>query len=295
MEYTNEGKRMRFYINEFGKVSEENEEDIIRNSGIYDIGYDNPVGRFLAEHDLSKPILTEGLIHTYPPSKTVNYISKALKIPVTDFEVVGNKDEEKIFVWIPDNQVKKKLVVAAFEYCGYYLSRGVSWITSMNGNRVRLMFERKYQKDETETLFKKSKVFYHVSPEYYKEKIIKNGIYPLHKNEDFNFPERVYLILGTAPERKVLGLAYELSQSIFRKNGSNDANKIRNPFKWTVFEIDGNRFREGTKLFNDPNFEYGVFTPDNIPRESIVRTGDIDFTKLYKEGEDIGIKINWEK
>lgn len=294
MEYTSEGKRMRFYINEFGMAAEEGDDDMIHNAGIYDVGLDNPVGRFLSEHDISKPILTEGLIHTYPPKETINYISRALRIPSGDFEVTGDADEEKIFVWIPDNQTKRKLAVAAFEYCGYYLSRDVSWATSATGSRVRLMFERKHQKDETASIMERSEHFYHVSPEYYKDSIMKNGIWPSHKNEEFNFPERIYLMLGTTPERKLLGLAYELSQSVFRKNGDDGMKGRRNPFRWTVFELNGNKFKEGTRLFNDPDFEYGVFTPDNIPKGAIVRVGGIDFTKLYEEGEDIGIIINWE-
>ena len=42
MEYTSEGKRMRFYINEFGMAAEEGDDDMIRNAGIYDVGLDNP-------------------------------------------------------------------------------------------------------------------------------------------------------------------------------------------------------------------------------------------------------------
>ncbi len=290
MVYTEEGKRMRVFIDSFGNIIDETYKD--EKYKIYDIGFGSPVGMFLSECDISKPIITEGLINTYPPEQTVNYVSRALRLPKELFEIVVPKGGgKKIYCTYYPEKTAEKLVRAAFEYCGYSYSVTKSTTYSMNGIYQTDVFEEKNPKDnDTEEILSSQKYLLHITPEYYLEKILKNGIVPKSKNLRFNFPERVYLLNGDTSEGYVLGLAYEFSRMKASSAAESGYDGYRDDNKWAVIKIDVSKLPADIKLFKDPNYDGGIFTPNNIPPETISEVGHIDFTGFNGQQE---IEIVW--
>ena len=82
----------------------------------------------------------------------------------------------------------------------------------------------------------------------------------------FDFPDRVYLLRGSTPEEDVLYLARKLSQH----NTSPG-----NLGKYSLVTLDLDKIPKSVGLFADPNYEYGVFTPNNITPESIADIKDL--------------------
>ena len=287
MEYSKEGKEMR-------ELLEKMELDKFIHPFLNEEL--NPVSNFLRACDYTKPIITEGLIHTYPAKKAVNYISKALKLDVSSFEIrEGENGIEKIFVTINEKEKQRNVVIAAFEYCGYFYSSDAKSSLSPSGVSITMMFEQKNQKDETGKILEETPVMYHISPSVFEGSILNSGLVPRHKNVYFKYPERVYLIDGKCEETYIFNLAFQLAESISYDNmWKNIDSSDKDPYSWTIYEIDSTKLKPGTRLFRDPNWESGIFTPDNIGPDAISRYGHFDFSE-YLETDDVDtVKIIWK-
>lgn len=286
MEYSDKGLVMRRFLEEM---------EFDKRLHPFDVDFFNPVERFLYKCDYRKPIIIEGLIHTYPPEKTINYISKALKIDLSCFEINhGENGIERIFVKINEQKTPRKLVIAAFGYCGYFHSLDKEARTTGDGVISTLVFEQRNQKDDTVEILANNKVLYHVSPSVFEGSILKIGLSPRTKNNYFKYPERVYLIEEGCKETYIFNLAWQISESISYDNfWKGIDNGYKDPYSWTIYKIDVGKMRKGTRLFKDPNWRYGIFTPDNVPPESIIGIGHFDFNTFLETNNTEDVKIQW--
>lgn len=286
MEYSDNALIMRKFLDEM-------ESD--KRLYPFDVDFSNPVEKFLFSCDYTKPIITEGLIHTYPIEKTIDYVSRALKIDESCFDVnEGENGVKKIFVKINEDSTPKNLVIAAFEYCGYFHSVDKETRYCEDGIYTTLVFEPKHQKDDTSEILKNNKHLYHISPRVFEGSILKRGLSPKSKNIYFKYPERVYLISEGCKETYIFNLAWQISESISYDNlwkNIDDANK--NPYTWTIYEIDAAKLQDDIRVFKDPNWEYGIFTPDNINPSAIIRYGHFDFDGYLNTGDAETVKIIW--
>lgn len=294
MLYTDEGERMRLWMDEMGRLVDQTYLD--QRYKIYDYGFGNPVGMFLTECYINEPIVTEGLIHTYPPETTIRYISGALNIPEQSFSVEKNENgNNKIYCTYSPSKTSKKLLYAGFEYCGYRYAVTQQRKIGIDDAYITDAFEEKNPNiNDTEAILSTQRHLYHVSPSYYEKKIIKNGIVPKHKNSRFNYPERVYLLDGDIDEGYILGLAYQLS---LVKDGDADDNGFdiyQNNDLYSVFKIDVDKLPKNIRLFKDPNYKGGIFTPDNIPPGAITAVGHINFTHYKASNGKSDVKIIWD-
>ncbi len=282
MEYSNNGKEMRTLLEqmEFEKILHP-----------FDIDFMNPVSRFLYQSDYKKKIITEGLIHTYPADVTVRYISGALKINKNNFAILqGENKIEKICVTFDDGLVPKKLVVAAFNYCGYFCSFDYGDTPGMSS----MVFEQRNQGDDTDEIRGKETFLYHISPRIYEDNILTNGLSPRHRNLYFNYPERVYLINGSTPETKILSLGLQLADALHEKLlRQNIPDKYKDCYSWTIYKIDIDKLPSDIRLFKDPDYKFGIFTPDNVPTPAFSGIGHFDYHKFNTTGNVDEVKIIW--
>ena len=285
MEYSDSGKQMR-------KLLEEMEINKVLHP--FDVDFYNPVEMFLYNCDYTKPIITEGLIHTYPVDKTIHYISKALKIDASHFKVETHNGVNKVFVTINENETPRELLIASFEYCGYFHSVDAESRTTREGVCTTLVFEPKHQRDNTKEILEHNVVLYHISPSAFEKSILRTGLSPRSKSIYFKYPERVYLIEQKCGESYIFNLAWQISESISFDNqwkNINDANK--DPYAWTIYAIDTTKLQKDIKFFKDPNWENGVFTPNNISPGAISRYGHFDFHKYLETDDTNTVKIEW--
>lgn len=288
MEYSGKGKEMRELL-----------ERMEANKVLYPYDGDlsNPVDMFLKESNFTKPIVTEGLIHTYPPEKTINYISNALKIDKSFFEInVANNDVQRIFAKINLNKTPEKLVIAAFEYCGYFHALNKETNVTQDGKYyITMVFEQKNQKDDTEEILENNKTLYHISPTMFEKSIFNIGLSPKHGNYYFNFPERVYLVEEKCTDGHLFSLAWNMSRGIYNGNLKRLIDiRDKDQFSWTIYVIEVNKLQPGTKFFKDPNWEFGIFTPNNISPKAFHYYGHFDFHKYLETGNINDVNITWK-
>lgn len=146
---------------------------------------------------------------------------------------------------------------------GYFPS--YYWITLKNGIKnefkeiinltdntkdVCIKFEAKYEDGlYTNNVYCPDKL-YHLSYQDYKNKIIKNGLYPKSKNRLSVHPDRIYLFKDID---KYIDLLYSLKFSDKINNISKD---------YILLEIDCRKYP--LILHTDPNYRVGYFTYDHI-------------------------------
>ena len=200
-------------------------------------------------------LVNEGLIHTYP----LVYVEKFFRKRFSD-DIIDKSFEYPegmcIIVFKEENE-KLEEVVKAMDRFGYY--DGYRGYTE-DGNPY-IQFEPKFQNILTgnDIIENDLPFLWHVSPECNKEKIFKKGLSPVSKNGEFNYPGRVYLLLGSSTKFELYSMAEKLSAT--NKNKSNNG-------KYCVFKINLKGI-ENMKFNLDNNADNAVWTYDNIPPSNI--------------------------
>ena len=217
--------------------------------------------------------LNEGLISTYSINKVKEYVDDLLDIPGNEYLTKIDNDKFRIIYYnIKDN---RKLVSQAMTLCGYVLSK-----EALNGEYIEQCYIPKYSGDVTDIIHERMQYLMHISPSYYKDKILKQGLVPKSKHKDFGYNERVYLFIQNTPSNEVFYQANE-----FRKKLTNGQNNS----KYTVFYIKVDSLPKDVKLYIDTTYSFGVYTMDNVPPSAIYKTFDFDLDNLF---ESFAVKNN---
>ena len=221
-------------------------------------------------------LFLEGLIHTYPVDKTIQFVQKSLNgIPIL-IRPIESENGQQIQVTFPSIGNNFNIIVNLMNLCGYYL--GAPKFNSENYPKdviLSLQFEPKNQ-DKNRDILGHERTLLHITQTKNLSKIKKIGLVPSAKNRMFNYPDRIYFIKGGLPEAKVLGLAtmlcYVKKHEAF-KNGA--------PIKedYSILTLDISKIPERVKFTIDPNFGDGFYTTDNIPPSAIIDEKKITITR----------------
>ena len=214
-------------------------------------------------------LINEGLIKTYPLTFVEKYFKGRYLWDILRKDFI--EDEYKIFLTIDKNSTKEEEIEKVLNNFGYYLA----YKTKDDKYNTVFQFEPKFQNTFTvkDLLENDIKYFLHVSPFYNREKILKNGLTPVSKNNEFDYPSRVYLFIDGTPKHIIQSMVNKLS----RQN-----NNPKNNGNYTLYRIDFNGL-ENIKFNTDFNAEYAVFTSENIPPSNIQEIGQIRAGKdLFK-------------
>lgn len=212
--------------------------------------------------------MNEGLVRTYPLNDTVRYVKEFLRLE--DWQVISGKDKsgiDAIVVLMPEFFANRQVVDKSLDACGYYpiAEKGIS-VGGKDFSAVE--YRPKFQdKSDDGKIRSEEKFLYHVTPSRNKEKILRNGFYPVSKNSEFNYPGRVHFVLGSASEEEIYGLARQLYEA--------DKNKKKDGM-YTIFKLDINRFPKRAMLFKDPSYCKGVYTYANIRPDVIIGSKEIE-------------------
>lgn len=260
-----EGKIQDSELNEFlSKLSEEELRKLwVYYSSIeHAASYSNPLTILMANS------LHEGLIHTYPIDKTISYIQSYFGLNSQQIKPIKAENGiTHIHVIIPTIGNNFELIERAMGLCGYYL--GFPQRDSIPSNSlVRLQFEPKIQKDDSEQIRDSETTLLHLTPIYNKKKIQSIGFSPRCKNELFNYPSRVYFLRGSLSPNGVM----DIGQQLFRAN-----NSLGNNGEYALFTIDLNKIPKDVELFLDPNYPHGIYTTSNIKPDTIINVSSIKF------------------
>ena len=158
-----------------------------------EMSFNNPVSIYFLKNCYDGEFINEGIIRTYPIDKTIEYVKNCFKLDDDDIRKVKlENNKENILILIPNVANNIDVVKKAFNVCGYHFSKiakrktfdGIEWIT--------MMFEAKFQTDDSKTIRKQETHAYHITPFYNKKSILKIGFSPRSKNKLFEYPGRVF-------------------------------------------------------------------------------------------------------
>ncbi len=233
-----------------------------------EMSFNNPVSIYFLKNCYDGEFINEGLIRTYPINKTIEYVKNCFKLDDDDIRKVKlENNKENILILIPNVANNIDVVKKAFNVCGYHFSKiakrktfdGIEWIT--------MMFEAKFQTDDSKTIRKQETHAYHITPFYNKKSILKIGFSPRSKNKLFEYPGRVFFINGSASEDNIVSMTKQLSDS---------NNSLGNNGVYAIFDVDLSKIADDVKLFFDPNYKFGFYCYQNIEPDSISRYGTIN-------------------
>lgn len=218
--------------------------------------------------------INEGLIKTYPIDTTIRHIKEFFHLDDWQIKKVTlANDVEGIHVIVAEIGNNQKVMTQAMTSCGYHFSRVYSEYFDEHDdiNYITLEYLPKFQEDNcTEEVRKEELILYHITPRYNESKIRRIGFSPRTKNTINDYPNRVYLLRGSAGEEVLLYLAAGLY---------NANNTEGNKNEYTVFVLDTNKVCDKVNLYKDPQSHRGLWTYNNIPPDAIVSVKHIEFDK----------------
>jgi len=121
--------------------------------------------------------------------------------------------------------------------------------------QVSITYEAKYDKKVA------NDIYYHISIQEYKEKIINKGLIPKSKSKLSKHLDRIYIC-------KDVNDCYSLIPRMKLEYNYKKRSKSKINDKWIIYEID--LTNSNIDIFEDPNYEdKGFYCVDNIPKNLI--------------------------
>lgn len=231
--------------------------------------------------------LKEGLFQTYPIDSIIDILSRNVylkKIPNRlhiNFDVpqliryaqnydeysgliskgIGSNNTECIYVTVSDDGFgkNKSMLNRYLVPCGYFCAikfKDEYEISDKKYSFNTFVYEKKYDSDVTDDVFKYKKQLYHITLNNYMDKIISQGLNPKNSEwsgEYFKLDNRIYLFTD-----------YKIAADIF---ANYDVYFDIQKFEHTglsLVQIDVSKLSETTKFYADPRQPESVYTFGNI-------------------------------
>lgn len=216
------------------------------------------------EESADNNTLNEGLIRSYPLKWVGNYVARRTNMDFID----GNIDYDKLNIWFVIKPGSKSIepLKQKMETFGYYCA-----VEDNVKAGVYLQFEPKfdiYFKGSEFHSFNNHIKFYHVTPTYYKEKILQKGLIPKSKNDFLNYPDRIYLIDATGSKEA----ARYVAEMLYEKDANELNNGAYSLFGITLTGLDNMKFYPDRNSLDVKAF----YTYENIPPKNIVFIEDFN-------------------
>lgn len=213
-------------------------------------------------------------MRTYPLDKTIDYIQRYFGFENWQIKIMDACNGiQKIGINIPNIHNNVEIVKNKMKLCGYFLGWPTKEELDKHKNEwIWLNFEPKFQNNNTEEIKKEHRFLYHITPSYNLTKIKQIGLSPRHRNTNFYFPSRIYLMfdddelgnIDNSLNRRMM--AFDLSD--FNKSKGNNGN-------YNILTIDTAKIGDNVNLYYVPNYSLGCFTTDNIRPNSIIKVENI--------------------
>lgn len=234
---------------------------------VENLSYGNPVSIML-----SKGAVNEGLIRTYPIEKARQYLISLYDFDESQVELFGNNGVEKLRIILPRRKEMIVKVKKALDLCGYFCS--VEDDYPYIEGWTYLNFEPKNQGD-VNVYVRNMKRIYHVTHEKNMKKIMQIGLTPKFRKPLFSYPERIYLFVeDTSPDE-----IYSLTKQFSEVKGEEG--------KHCFIMIDVAKIPENVNFFLDPNYEFGIYTKENIPPTAFFEVLSDKFGTVFARRTDV--------
>lgn len=179
-----------------------------------------------------------------------------------DWQVVIRQGENNVEVIVLFANIFKnsKLIKQEMKRLGFFPSLSKKIFKGfMLWNATK--FEPYNQKDLKDEV-RRIGVLYHLTPEYNVKGISKNGLVPSSSNSLFKYPNRIYLLKGTIDNANIQSIGRQLYDNDKRKNKKNNG-------RYVLYRVNLRYVPDDVQFFGDPNYAYGYFTQQPIPKDAL--------------------------
>lgn len=202
--------------------------------------------------------LYEGLIKTYP----IDIVIQELHDNYFDaFELDTSNSTKCIVVYgvkvYEDEEDDEVLLKSIMNRCGYFLKEKIKSFDE-DDYYYDYYFTPKFSYECTEEAYSGDMCLYHLTNNYYIDKILKIGLTPKTKNKIEKHPDRVYVTKKKNMSDKFIKQMYKFM--------TNHKNKPIS--KLYILKIDLSKC-EDKRFFWDPSAPNGMFTYENISPQCI--------------------------
>lgn len=177
----------------------------------------------------------------------------------------------KIYIKIPNIGKNKKMLETAMSFFGYTLGNEMQdpcINVPADAPWVILTFIPDFQEYVTVRVLKENNYLFHISPTRFKEKILKRGLYPSSKNNEWNYPPRVYMLLKyrfSVPMGKTEVFNIDDAKNLARLLHRAKPEKEKKWNDYTIYKIDISKLRPDIKVYYDQDYyPLGIFITENI-------------------------------
>lgn len=218
------------------------------------------------EEMVANGVINEGLIKTNPKDFVINYI-----VNHYSNELDGFYDEDgQLIMSIKKGHPAIDKIVKNMDCFGWFLS--VHTDDEYQKECDVLIFEQKHQdKYTTQDIRGAYDYLFHVTPEYNKDRILKNGFTPKCKNSMFNYPDRIYFWGNRVSQEQLERMACQF----WNKNHSKG--KTDN---YVMFVLDTSKINDVMFQMDDNCWPHAFFTTENVTNQAIIDMQILNIPKL---------------
>lgn len=211
--------------------------------------------KILIKENMERQLLYEGLIFSYSPKFIM---PRLIKLGYKDISYNGKTINIKFQLSNQNKEKYEELNTFLTNVCGWFHGVSVTnnsitdnkldFLNHKVGN-VFLQYEPKFDIE----IDKIPDTLYHLTTCDKLNKVLSNGLTPRTSTQYFNFENRIYL----STNKDVL--------INFAKQKSN----INKTDCFIILQLYISTFTNRIRFFKDPNFTEGIYTLENIPKETI--------------------------
>lgn len=216
--------------------------------------------------------IDEGLIKTYDIEATKRFVCQQCKLNPNQFYYENRLNngvvEPIVSIYLSPTTTKSlyDLVVNKMDACGYnvatYPQRG-------SYGEFIAVFEPKFGNDITKQIKANYRYLYHITPTVYVNKIKRNGLCPMSRNQIFLYPNRVY----ATPGKKLTDAQKSLYKNLQKVRAKDDKfknEKNNDDNTYTLLIIDTRKLPDSIVFRSDSIADNSFYTYGNIPPDAIV-------------------------
>lgn len=214
-------------------------------------------------------------LKTHEINDTIKFVSDSLSLQHYNFNI--NKDNNKILITLNNVSTTNNFQLSIENLNSLLIDRH-GWfpskmrITNLSNNENLLKYDLNYILDnyryfnkieltyepKFDIISNVPKKLYHLTFNSYINKILKNGLIPKTKNRQTKHLDRIYLCKTKEDCLKLIN-QMKFHEIQLKRNFN---------VKWILLEIDTTSL-EKFKIYQDPNYNVGYYTIDNIPPQNI--------------------------
>lgn len=217
--------------------------------------------------------IDEGIYKTFPPQTTVQYVKKLFWLRDDMIRIVSDNgslpEEKRIQVIYYNDYGNDESMQRAMRLCGYTSSKRLK----RDGKYIEEIFIP-INLPNLDDIIRKYDFIIHVSPQYFKQKILKNGFVPKSINTMFSYTDRVFFFKGDTPFKEII---YQIMDF------DNNNKKKYNNHIYTIYKIDTKKIPSNVHFHTDLTYPFGIYTTENVSPICIETYKDFNIEEFNKQ------------